>query len=210
MPRNQPLSEEEKAHLRALALERSKGGTQKKGQVPAASGGDPPSGAGSGSGSGAAGHGAGDDPAHGGGGAAGGGAGGGAGAGRAASRVGRKIPRTEKALEIVVDSGKFFKGLPAFSRLLFRAANNVLKIFNLLPLPFTFEVEDMTPEESELFAEAVRPGLEQSLPSAGRKHPFIMMGAAFVVAVVGKLKAKLKTRPAKKPESEISEAEVVQ
>lgn len=124
------------------------------------------------------------------------------------ARAGRKISKIEKPLEVVIDSNKFFNGLPAFSKLLFKAGNNILKIFNLIPfVPFVFEIEEMTTEEASLFAEAVRPGLEIALPGAGKKHPFIMLISAFVIGILGKLKATLKTSFVQRQELKKMEAE---
>jgi len=108
-------------------------------------------------------------------------------------RIGNKIQKL--APEVVVfDANGFFKGLPAFARLTFKAFNNLFKLFNLLPLPFSIEVEDMNNEEAELFSEAIKPGLTIALPNAGKKHPFWMMGWAFFIGVLGKITFKRKER----------------
>lgn len=109
--------------------------------------------------------------------------------------VGRKIPPKAKELVLAtVDPDNFLKGLPAFLRLLFKAANNCLKIWNLLPFPLKFEFEDLTPEESSLLAECANPGIKQALPKAGKDHPLKMAAAALVVTVIAKLKATWKPR----------------
>lgn len=197
MPLNRLHTDAEKENLRKKRLDylaAQKGGAIEKSKKPlvpgspsAASGGNPTPGGGGVPGSSIGGLPTGDNPT-------GGNPGGGVSSGGPASKASRKIPKPAKTeTEVIVDKGKFYAGLPAFSRLVFRAANNLIKIFNLIPfVPFYFEVEDMTPDEAEVFSEAVKPGLELALPSAGRKHPFLMMISAFVVAIIGKLKARFK------------------
>lgn len=127
--------------------------------------------------------------------------GGGANSSRTPSKVGGQISKISKPVEIIINTNAFFEGLPAFVRLTFKAANNLMGLINFIPfIPFELEIEDMNAEEAKIFGEAVKPALEIALPSAGRKHPFIMMGWAFFVGVLGKIKARWKKPKEKKKE----------
>lgn len=202
MGRIKPMTDDEKENLRKKALERSEKKKQevldankkeKEKLISQGANPPPPGGGGASGGNGNPGDAPGDSPDSS---DPGAGSGGSGAHDPSTARTGNKIPKKQgkNETEIIVDSGKFYAGLPAFSRLFFKAMNNLLKVFNALPFPFEFYIEEMDREESQLFAEAIRPGLEASLPTAGRKHPFIMMGLAFVVGILGKLGMKFKEK----------------
>lgn len=188
--RTGPLTDEEKAHLRAQALERLKNVPTKKEKGKSLEGVSDPSpavplvptgGRGRVDPPGPAGSGGGNDGERGGGGSVplGGPAG-----------ASRRISLATQNREIVINKDLFLGGLPALLKLHFFAGNNLLKIFNLLPLPIKFEIEPLTDEEAKMLSEAVKPGLEANLPNIGRKYPIWVMGYSLIVTAVGKLKAK--------------------
>jgi len=98
-----------------------------------------------------------------------------------------------RLLKVVIDIQKIFKGLPAFMRLTLKAFNNLFKVISFIPfIPFNVEFEDMTPEEAELVAEVIKPGLEAALPSAAKRSPWFFLFGGFFVALVGKIKFTMK------------------
>jgi len=198
LPRREPLTPEEKQHLRDKAKERLANGAKKTKESDTSGGDSPahPSGGGAGGG--------GDRVPSDGGSLPGGvkppgGGGGGNDSGGKAPGTGREIPKSSKEpkTEYVIDADKFALGLPAFSRLLFKAVNNCLNLFNALPLPFRLEIDDMTTEESELFAQVVRPGLMKVMPTVAKNHPIKVLVGAFVVGIVAKLKGVWKGKKIK-------------
>lgn len=186
---NRPHTPEEIAHLRQVALERIESEKNEKGKK----GADNPGGGSSGRGGAVPG---GSDPRGGspsgapGAGAVPGAGGvpGGADPGGSASKAGRKIQKRTNTTEVVRNTKDFINGPVA--RLHFKAGNNLLKLFNLLPLPIKLELDELTEEESQIVADAMRPGLEMILPSAGKKHPYLTLAWTGIVAFFGKLKAR--------------------
>lgn len=190
MPRP-PLTDAEKDHLRKLALERNAQNAKSKKEKAESVPGNPPA-------PGVGNPGAGRVPPAGGPGPGTGGAGapppgpgaGGPGGGGSPAGNGGRIPKIQKPLEIVVDKNRFLDGLPSLVKLHMKAGANLIKLWNILPLPLKLEIEDLSNEEAELVSDAVKPGLSTQLPNLGKTHPFGMMIYAFAVTIVAKIKAR--------------------